>query len=961
MEHQRRNVHRTLAFLSFLVPFVTYYLTAWPSISPGDSGMLAAAASGGQILDAPGAPLWVTIAGAFVNILPGDPARLLVIFSAICGGLSAMLLYLLTTSLLSSQYEIPVEDDKSQSKGGSGEGEEESSEGVTQPSSLNLPNIIGGITGWGGFVAALSFAWFDSQWRNSTEITTHSAGTLLVILTLWGVVQWYRGRQLGSGRSTLWLLLAAWSLGLVLGVDRIALAVLPAAALLIWIVQFIPEKGDSPRFVLSGTLGMFGLLLLWHFFIFDYLFVALLAGLIALLIASFSPRLRRGALAGTFVLLFLLGGYTTYVQVVVRTEAHPPLRLIEEEPSLGGGVNLLRYANAPVSAISSTSDNGNVQTETSLSYTVGHLYTRYLLWNLVGRISNVVGSPALLFSVSDQEQDEFVVPVGRERGGPIYFYALPLLLVCIGFAYHFRHDWRTALSMIAGFLTLGPLLALYLDPAPPLTFEIDHLFASSLIFPAIWIGFATTGLARSLFNSVASEERRKGGKENVVMGVILLCFLIAPLNLVWSGWEFHSRRDNYLPHDFAHNLLVSCDSNAVLFVADRISASPLYYLQDVESLRRDVRVVEIDQLNLWWYRDQLGGERSRDGLPLAMSLPAGKLVKPPLIHRVDSAQRVPLSIRHDSTGRADTLWWAWRGTELDSGMVRYSLREQVIKDIVEQNIGERPIYFAITVPSQWWGGLERFFRWEGMALRVVPERGLKGVEGFSEFAINHDKMRSLLMPEGEGGFRLRGLNDPDVGFGLEERQSITYYRRALLALAADGMKNRSDTAEAVALLDALDKTISIKIFPMPYWMGAVVASLYRDAGNREGTERYAEHTIEEAEQVGDAWRNHPVDRRYNPYQIRARRHALLGDYDRAIESYRSMSRDIESDPVLRGLIEELRVERHLVKGDSAGAIRELREIVGAYGSPNTPALQNNLSAWQQMLGEMDRGADTSTK
>lgn len=246
-----------------------------------------------------------------------------------------------------------------------------------------------------------------------------------------------------------------------------------------------------------------------------------------------------------------------------------------------------------------------------------------------------------------------------------------------------------------------------------------------------------------------------------------------------------------------------------------------------------------------------------------------------------------------------------------------------------------------------------------MALRVVPERGLKKVEGFSEFAINHDKMRSLLMPEGEGGFRFRGLNDPDVGFGLEERQSITYYRRALLALAADGMKNRSDTAEAVALLDALDRSISIDIFPMPYWMGAVVASLYRDAGNREGTERYAEHTIEQAERVGDAWRNHPVDRRYNPYQIRARMHALLGDYDRAIESYRSMSRDVESDPVLRGLIEELRVERHLVKGDSAAAIRELREIIAAYGSPNNPALQNNLSAWQQMLGEMDGGADTS--
>lgn len=441
------------------------------------------------------------------------------------------------------------------------------------------------------------------------------------------------------------------------------------------------------------------------------------------------------------------------------------------------------------------------------------------------------------------------------------------------------------------------------------------------------------------------------------MGAIVLCFIIAPLNLVWSGWGLHDRSGNYLPHDFARNMLTGCDSNAVLFVENEEMAGQLRFMQDVEDVRRDIRVVRIDRLDRLWYRTQLKEEPVWDAPPLSMSMPGSdELTKSPVADRVDSTQRVVLIARSDTAGRPDTLWWGWRGEETDSGLMRYTVADQVIRDIVQSNIESRPIYMDITVPSRRWAGLEKFFRWEGLAFRIVPERGLKGIEGFSEFAINHDLMRRLLLPEEEEGFFLRGLNDPDAAFGSGEQGMVHYYRRALLALAADALKNQSDTAEAVALLDRLDRIIPIEAFPMPYWKSATVAVLYRDAGNREGTERYARHTIERTEGVGDAWRNDPVDRNYNPYQIRARMYGLLGEYEKAIESYRSVGRAAGTDPVVRGLIEELQVERHLVKGDTAGAVRELRGIIAAYGAPENAGLRNNLGAWKELLGEMEKEA-----
>lgn len=119
-------------------------------------------------------------------------------------------------------------------------------------------------------------------------------------------------------------------------------------------------------------------------------------------------------------------------------------------------------------------------------------------------------------------------------------------------------------------------------------------------------------------------------------------------------------------------------------------------------------------------------------------------------------------------------------------------------------------------------------------------------------------------------------------------------------------------------------------------------------------EKYARHALEGIERMGDGWRDNAVARRYNPYQTAARMYALLGEYDKAIVAYKSAKRDWSFDPLLRGLVEELRIERHLARRDTAAGIAELGKIIGEYGTPTDPEMRNNLDAWKEMLEELEQ-------
>lgn len=953
---QFRKVHRILAFLSFLVSFATYYLTCYPSISFGDSGALAAAAFQQQVPDAPGAPLWIVAAGTFARFIPGDPAQVLTLFSTLCGALASMMVYLIVASLITSMGLDRDEGGRTRDDANKGEGyrQEHLPSSFPKGDLERIPGLVGGL------IAALSFAWFDSQWSNATRITAGSAGTLIVALVLWLAIRWYRAEREGAAGSLRWILLAAYVLGLAIGVDHLALDVIPGLVMIAWIGRITPE-GEESRYALGALLAMVGLLLLRYalgvFAPFAFL-PFLVVALVATAAVSAVERYRRAAIACGFVLVFFALGWSTYAHVALRAAARPPLNHIEANAN--GDPEVLSYIHtSPLAVGRMTPGTLRPPASSTLRSTVGGFYTRYLLWNTVGRASDLQGAPATLFTEPDRVREKYLIPRGSDEGYPLRFYAVPLLLALAGLVLSFRTDWRTGTVLLTSFLSLGPVSAAVWDLGYDAHGEHDGLIASSLLVVAVWIGVGAASLARTLRATRlgdAPDETDRAQAENLSNGVLVLCFVLVPLNLLYGGWKTHDRSHDLLPRDFAWNLLQSCDSSAILFVDD---ASPLRHAQDVEGVRRDVRVVDLGLAGEVWYRNQIREESVWNAGPIATGIREGALIgkllgRParkggfgPLTS--DTIEIIRLAVP-DSAGMSDTLLWRWQGRADRAGRIVYDERLRLIRAIVEANAWQRPIYFSMTVDPSLWGGLETFFRWEGLAFHIVPGDTLRGVEGYNEFPIEHGRMTDLLIKR----FRFNGLDGAETAtFTAAERGVIPLYRRAFIALAADALKNRNRPEECVAVLNEMDRTISFDIFPLAYWSAAAVASLYSEAGDAKGAERYARHAISRIDYIGRTWRDDQIGRRYNPHQTAARMHALTGDYDKAILSYQRLDREWSGNPVLRGLMEELRVERHLARGDTTAAIAELRKIIEEYGLLTDPAMQTNREAWEEMLRELE--------
>lgn len=955
-----RSLHRFLAFLCFLLPFIIYAITLPADVTDGLSGMWASAVRWGGVPAAPGAPLWTMAAGAFAaleSMLGIDPRLAVHVFTAVCGALAAMVLYLATTTLL----EVTSDGDD--------DGR------------------------WQGVLAALSFAFFDATWGGVERIGPHTAGALLAALVLWTALRWYRGSRIGEPGAPLWLLLSAWCLGLSIGVDRGVLSLLPVVLLLVWLrfwqgVLTNPH-GDQARAVIGGILAMVGLLLLWYVFGAIALLIVLLIVIVVALAMTSSQERRRPALLFLFAALFILAGYSTYVASGLRAAAAPPLQ--ESDMAKDGEIDKLAvwgYADSFFPTPPSTGPNP-FNADRSVRAAVGTEFTPALLRSLVGRVSDHPRSPTLLFSADDDERRDYLLPSGREDELPVRFFAIPLLFALIGFVRLYRDDWRLGLTMTAAFISAGPLLYMLYAPSARDTFMLP-----ALLIVALWIGLGggvLVDLIRRGLRQAKAEEleideeddaaltpEARESVSNAVRGTAVLCLLAVPGLLLWQGWKLHDRSDAALSADFARNMLVGLQADAILFIDDHDLDGLLRYQQDVSGVRRDVRVVNIERLNTPPYYDARYYERLRsadrwDSKPLELDEWRKEWTRTTQGITDTMPPTLPLPYRNDTADRIDTALWVWQGIEQDSASILYTPTHQIIREIVEENIVERPIYFALTTDERWWSGLETTFRWEGLAYRLDPGSRDAGVEGFAEYPIDREAMHRLLSENDDvpdsARFFFRGLADASITHTTREQRMAAIYRRAYLAAAADALLRRDSVrndeiiVEGKELLAAMDERISLDAFPMDYWTAAAAATLFREAGDKEGTSRYAAHAIARAEAMGDLWTKDAIARGYNPTQVTAEMEALLGDYDAAIERYRSMSKSPDTDALVRGLIEELRVDRHLAAGDTAAAVRELDEIVAEYGEGASGALGGNRDAWRGMAEELrvkQRG-DTAVK
>lgn len=259
------------------------------------------------------------------------------------------------------------------------------------------------------------------------------------------------------------------------------------------------------------------------------------------------------------------------------------------------------------------------------SYQIGHMYMRYFMWNFCGRQNDTQGHGDIQNGnwitginaidkhlVGDQSQ---ISEKAKNTPSRNVYYMLPFLLGLIGLIYHLSKRTNDSLVVILLFLLTGLAIIVYLNQKPYEPRERDYAYAGSFYAYCIWIGLSVLAIFDIIKNAI------KNAKVGTIAGIAiaLLITIPAPVLLATQNWDDHNRSNRYTAHDFAYNYLQSCDPNSMIVTAGDNDTFPLWYIQEVEKVRTDVRVLCTPLLATDWYAQQMK-RQAHESAPLPMKL-----------------------------------------------------------------------------------------------------------------------------------------------------------------------------------------------------------------------------------------------------------------------------------------------------------------------------------------------------
>jgi hypothetical protein len=496
-------------------------------------------------------------------------------------------------------------------------------------------------------------------------------------------------------------------------------------------------------------------------------------------------------------------------------------------------------------------------------YQMGHMFWRYFLWNFVGRDSDVQQAGVMWPTEASKGNLPERIADSKARNN---FFAIPLVLGLVGLFFHTRRDGTNALMVGFLFLFTGIAIVIYLNQPPIEPRERDYTFAGATYAFAIWIGLGVLGLA-DLLRAVVKADGTRGG-------IAVALSLLAPALMAAQGWNDHDRSDRYNSVDSAKNLLNSLQPNAILFTNGDNDTFPLWYAQEVEGVRTDVRVAVLSYLNTDWYIDQMKRpsyksaplpismehsvyqQGTNDYLPYAenpsvrdvnlkefmqlveqnsqllqvqtqsgrplLSFPTRKFYLPIDTTAVEKLGLVAPDRRNQLVGRM----------EWDMGRGAIEKKNLVILDMLATNNWQRPIYFSSTVNSQDFMNLQPYFQLEGLAYRVLPLKDpnydpRSGQEGYVEKPLMYDIMMKR--------FAFRNLDRADIFYDENNLRFPANYRDKFYRLA-QAYVDAGDLPKAKEVMDYCFKVMPDKAIPYDYYVPQFVVPLVKVGETQKANE-----------------------------------------------------------------------------------------------------------------------------
>ena len=410
-----------------------------------------------------------------------------------------------------------------------------------------------------------------------------------------------------------------------------------------------------------------------------------------------------------------------------------------------------------------------------LNYQISHMYMRYFMWNFAGRqndINNQRGEldagnwiSGIPFIDNARLGDQSLLPdeLGKDNQGHNVYYMLPLLLGIIGLlwqAFAGKRGIEQFWVVFFLFFMTGLAIVLYLNQTPLQVRERDYAYAGSFYAFAIWIGMGVAGLWRLLSLAIKRNEKA------AAIGACVLG-LAVPLQMVSQTWDDHDRSGRYAARDFAVNYLNSLEPNAIVFCNGDNDTFPLWYAQEVEGVRPDVKIINLSYLASDWYANQMM-QQTYSAEPVKFTAKPSDIAYGRMDVTVLGRERAPAdllqSLRKIYAGKSNNSDYGYpqfpssvvtipvdREAVLKRGLVApadtasivneividlaaapsirdkgyVSLSELLMFDIIATNAAEgwpRPIYWCSTVGSEYHAGLTDYLRSTGMTHQLVPTR-----------------------------------------------------------------------------------------------------------------------------------------------------------------------------------------------------------------------------------------------
>ncbi|MGB0402443.1 MAG: DUF2723 domain-containing protein [Salibacteraceae bacterium] len=415
------------------------------------------------------------------------------------------------------------------------------------------------------------------------------------------------------------------------------------------------------------------------------------------------------------------------------------------------------------------------------------MYNRYFMWNFAGRQSDVQGHGNIIdgnwlsgigfidnMRLGSQEDLPAFLSENKARNT---FYLLPFILGLIGLFFQLNRSKRDFALVTLLFVFTGLAIIVYLNQYPYQPRERDYAYAGSFYAFTIWIGLGVMGIVHFL------SSKARVNQTIAASLATLICLASVPGLMAKDGWDDHDRSNRSTALDFAKMYLDSCDKDAVLFTNGDNDTFPLWYVQEVEGYRTDVRVVNLSLLNTDWYINQMR-RAAYDSKPAPFTIPEpmyrqGTRDYVPVIDRnkkkeyIDVKRVVDFIINDKEKAMlGNNRKMNFSPTKLyslpvDTNKVRANgtvpperfndvvpainwtisknfilKKDMMMLDLLANFNWDRPIYFAITTGDDAYLGLKDYFQLEGLAYRLVPFKANSpdGQTGYVNSTIMYDNL-----------------------------------------------------------------------------------------------------------------------------------------------------------------------------------------------------------------------------